>query len=68
MKKLPIDFGYVIKREPKSQRRTFAMQKSLLDALAEIAESEGTNVNALVNGVLTDYAFDYFSDRARRRK
>lgn len=49
------NFGLVIKKEPKSTRRAFAMQPSLIEALKTIAEEKGTNLNALVNDVLLDY-------------
>ena len=54
-----LPLGYVVKKEPKKERRTFAMQKSLLEALKSIAADKGTNINALVNDVLTEYANDY---------
>ena len=56
---LPI--GYIVKKEPKAARRTFAMQYSLLDALQKIADENGTNLNALVNDVLTEYATNYLN-------
>lgn len=56
-----LPLGYVIKKEPKAARRTFAMQFSLLDALQKIAEENGTNLNALVNDVLTEYANSYLN-------
>lgn len=57
---LPI--GYIVKKEPKAARRTFAMQYSLLDALQKIADENGTNLNALVNDVLTEYATNYLNE------
>lgn len=54
-----LPLGYVVKKEPKKARRTFAMQYSLLDALQNIAEEKGTNINALVNDVLSEYANNY---------
>lgn len=54
---LPI--GYVVAREPKSNRRSFALQQSVLDALADIAKEQGTNINALVNDILIDYVNNY---------
>ena len=54
---LPI--GYVIRKEPKANRRSFALQKSVLDALQIIAKEKGTNLNALVNDVLLDYVNEY---------
>lgn len=54
---LPV--GYVIAKEPKSNRRSFALQKSVLDALQEIAKDRGTNINALVNEVLLNYVNEY---------
>lgn len=54
---LPV--GYVIKKEPKTNRRSFALQKSVLDALQIIAKDKGTNLNALVNDVLLDYVNKY---------
>lgn len=54
-----LPLGYVVKKEPKKARRTFAMQYSLLDALQKIADETGTNLNALVNDVLTEYATNY---------
>lgn len=57
---LPI--GYIVKKEPKATRRSFAMQQSVLDALAKIAAEKGTNLNALVNDVLTAYVSDYLKE------
>lgn len=54
---LPV--GYVIAKEPKTNRRSFALQKSVLDALQEIAKDQGTNLNALVNDVLKNYVNEY---------
>ena len=54
---LPV--GYVIRKEPKANRRSFALQKSVLDALQIIAKDKGTNLNALVNDVLLDYVNKY---------
>lgn len=54
---LPI--GYVIKKEPKTNRRSFALQKSVLDALQVIAADKGTNLNALVNDILLNYVNKY---------
>lgn len=54
---LPV--GYVIKKEPKANRRSFALQKSVLDALQIIAADQGTNMNALVNDILLDYVNKY---------
>ena len=57
-RQLPI--GTVLAKEPKSNRRSFALQKSVLEALGEIAEVEHTNVNALVNDILLDFVLDYY--------
>ncbi len=57
-----LPLGYEIRKEPKKARRTFAMQYSLLDALQKIAEENGTNLNALVNDVLTEYATNYLKE------
>ena len=57
-----LPLGYVISKEPKKARRTFAMQYSLLDALQKIADETGTNLNALVNDVLTEYANNYLNE------
>ena len=57
-----LPLGYVISKEPKRARRTFAMQYSLLDALQNIADETGTNLNALVNDVLTEYATNYLNE------
>lgn len=57
-----LPLGYVISKEPKRARRTFAMQYSLLDALQKIADENGTNLNALVNDVLTEYANNYLNE------
>lgn len=57
-----LPLGYVMKKEPKKARRTFAMQYSLLDALQKIANDKGTNLNALVNDVLTAYANEYLKE------
>lgn len=54
---LPV--GFVIKKEPKSNRRSFALQKSVLDSLQVIAADKGTNLNALVNDILLDYVNEY---------
>lgn len=54
---LPV--GYVIRKEPKSNRRSFALQKSVLDALQVIAADKGTNLNALVNDILLNYVNKY---------
>lgn len=54
---LPV--GYVIKKEPKANRRSFALQKSVLDALQIIAKDKGTNLNALVNDILLDFVNEY---------
>ena len=54
---LPV--GYVIAKEPKKNRRSFALQKSVLDALQEIATDQGTNINALVNDILKNYVNEY---------
>ena len=58
-----LPLGYEIRKEPKKARRTFAMQYSLLDALQGIADENGTNLNALVNDVLTEYANNYLKER-----
>ena len=57
-----LPLGYVMKKEPKRARRTFAMQYSLLDVLQKIAKDKGTNLNALVNDVLTEYANNYLKE------
>lgn len=57
-----LPLGYVVKKEPKKARRTFAMQNSLLAALQKIADDKGTNLNALVNDVLTEYANNYLNE------
>lgn len=54
-----VPIGYVVKKEPKSNRRSFALQQSVLDALQDIATEQGTNINALVNEILLNYANDY---------
>lgn len=54
---LPV--GYVVKKEPKTNRRSFALQKSVLDALQVIAKDKGTNLNALVCDILLDYVNEY---------
>lgn len=61
-----LPLGYVIKKEPKKARRTFAMQYSLLDALQNIADENGTNLNALVNDVLTEYANNYLNEDKKK--
>lgn len=60
-RQLPI--GTVLAKEPKSNRRSFALQQSVLEALGEIAETEDTSVNALVNDILLDYVLDYYRKR-----
>ena len=59
---LPVGFGYVIKKEPKSLRRTFAMTESLVGALSAIAKEKGTNLNALVHSILTDFVLNYYKE------
>lgn len=54
-----VPIGYVVKKEPKSNRRSFALQQSVLDALQDIAKEQGTNINALVNEILLNYVNDY---------
>ena len=54
---LPI--GYVVTREPKTNRRSFALQQSVLDALADIAKEKQTSINGLVNDILLDYVSNY---------
>lgn len=54
-----VPIGYVVKKEPKSNRRSFALQQSVLDALQEIAADQNTNINALVNEILLNYVNDY---------
>ena len=61
-----LPLGYVVKKEPKTARRTFAMQNSLLNALQQIAQDKGTNINALVNEVLTEYAINYLSEDKKK--
>ena len=58
---LPI--GYVIRKEPKTNRRSFALQQSILNALQDIATEKGSNVNAIVNDVLLKYVNDYYGKR-----
>ena len=58
--------GYVIKKEPKSARRTFAMQYSLIDALQDIAREQGTNINHLVNDVLNEYVNNYLEGAKKK--
>ena len=62
---LPV--GYVIRKEPKSNRRSFALQKSVLDALQEAHEDNfeafmGQSVREasaeLLAAMLNDYAED----------
>ena len=60
MKDRQLPIGTVLAKEPKTNRRSFALQKSILDALADIAEEKNTNVNALVNDILLDYVLDYY--------
>ena len=57
-----LPLGYIVAKEPKAARRTFAMQYSLLDALQKIADETGTNLNALVNDVLTEYANNFLNE------
>lgn len=54
-----VPIGYVVKREPKNTRRSFALQQSVIDALQDIAAEQDTNINALVNDVLLNYVNDY---------
>ena len=54
-----LPMGYVVKKEPKTNRRSFALQQSILDELADIAEKEGRSINAIVNDVLSNYVIDY---------
>ena len=62
MSKLPIGFGYVIAKEPKAIRRTFALQESVIGALKAIASEKNTNLNALVSNILSDYVRNYFKE------
>ena len=54
-----LPLGYVVMKEPKSRRRSFALQNSVVDALEEIAADQGVKLNALVNDVLLDYVNKY---------
>lgn len=54
-----LPLGYVVKKEPKVNHRSFALQKSVLDALKEIADEQGTNLNALVNEIFINYVSEY---------
>ena len=54
-----VPIGYIVTKEPKTTRRSFAMQQSVLDALQDIAKEKGTNINALVNDILLNYVTDY---------
>ena len=38
------------------------MQYSLLDALQKIADETGSNLNAVVHDVLTEYVNEYFKE------
>lgn len=51
--------GYVVKKEPRTNHRSFALQKSVLDELKKIAEEKGTNLNALVNEIFIEYVTNY---------
>ena len=55
-----VPIGYAVRKEPKATRRSFALQQSVLDALQDIAAEQGTNINALVNEILLDYANNYY--------
>lgn len=55
---LPI--GYVVRKEPKTNRRSFALQQSIITALQDIAREKGTNINALVNEILLSYVNSYY--------
>lgn len=61
-KQLPVGFGYVIKKEPRTNHRSFALQKSVLDELKKIAKEKGTNLNALVNEIFLDYILSYYQE------
>lgn len=54
-----LPLGYAVMKEPKSRRRSFALQNSVVDALEEIAADQGVKLNALVNDVLLDYVNKY---------
>lgn len=60
MKDRVLPIGTVISKEPKTNRRSFALQQSVVAALSEIAEEKGTNTNALVNDILLDYVLEYY--------
>lgn len=60
MKERQLPIGTVLAKEPKTNRRSFALQRSILEALSEIATEKETNVNALVNDILLDYVLDYY--------
>ena len=54
-----VPIGYVVRKEPKATRRSFALQQSVLDALQSIATEQGSNINALVNDILLNYVNEY---------
>jgi hypothetical protein len=60
MKDRQLPIGTVLAKEPKTNRRSFALQQSVLEALSEIASDKETTVNALVNDILIDYVLDYY--------
>lgn len=62
-----LPLGYIVVKEPKRARRTFAMPYSLLDALQKIADETGTNINALVNDVMTEYANNYLRNEDTKK-
>lgn len=58
MKKDKLPIGYVIAKEPKNNRRSFALQQSVLEAISEEAKRTGTNINAIVSDLLLDHVRD----------
>lgn len=60
MKDRTLPIGVVLSKEPKTNRRSFALQQSVLNALSDISEEKGTNVNALVSDILLEYVLDYY--------
>ena len=57
-----VPFGYVLKKDPKTTRHTFALPKSVLDALRQIANEKDVTLNSLVNDVLLEYVKNYLNE------
>ena len=59
---LPV--GFVVRREGKSTRRSFALRRGVFEEFRQIAENKGTNVNALLNDILEEYVKNEIAEAA----